>query len=413
MFGHKTMKHIILLGAGASVDAGVPDATGMTKRILDSFKSSAISGKYYHVLCFAIGGLLFQRGVNGLDPFDGANIEDVFNAIDLLGNRLELEAAPFIGSWHPLIDELDVIRVRKSTLINTAEQMNRRSAADRLNRDLERMIKGERPFNSIGETVTEMIQGRRFQPTTSIREDEPTEMPGKGRLFRETNEYMIRKLVALTWIRDAAKVAYLQPLVRSAVKHNTVIATLNYDNVVELAATSCNLSTDTGITRWSEAGTLAFDSTALSLLKLHGSIDWRLDDKPPDDTHPLPSQVVKTATREEMEKGKFRPAVVFGGRNKLTASGPFLDILRTFQDALFQADALTIIGYSFSDEHINEYIRQWINSSTSRTVRIVTLGTSQSRDGSFAGQMRSLKQRVTVFSDGATAGIKELFGQDE
>ena len=40
---------------------------------------------------------------------------------------------------------------------------------------------------------------------------------------------------------------------------------------------------------------------------------------------------------------------LFWGHNKLTADGPFLDLLRAFRHELSQASTLTVVGYSFRD----------------------------------------------------------------
>ena len=52
-------------------------------------------------------------------------------------------------------------------------------------------------------------------------------------------------------------------------------------------------------------------------------------------------------------------AVIFGGNNKLTAKGPFPELLVKFRKALASSSELIIIGYSFHDKHINHCIAQW------------------------------------------------------
>jgi hypothetical protein len=123
------MKEMILLGAGASVEAGVPATYEMTKRLVDLFgqNSNEDHEKFNHVLKFVVGGLLMRKGKNGENPFDGVNVEDDFNAIDLLANRENLEADSFIGSWHPLVEELDTIRPPKRLVLTN--RLNRPNVA--------------------------------------------------------------------------------------------------------------------------------------------------------------------------------------------------------------------------------------------------------------------------------------------
>src|SRR5208282_1598744 len=146
---------MILLGAGASKEAGVPATYEMTEKLLELIGRNSVgqNEQHNHVLRFVVGGLLMRRGKNGENPFDGINVEDVFNAIDLLANRENLEADSFIGSWHPLVEELDMIRPPKrfaSNLPSTNEQIfvnNRSRDLDRVVADL---LAGKRPTQRVG-----------------------------------------------------------------------------------------------------------------------------------------------------------------------------------------------------------------------------------------------------------------------
>ena len=102
------MSEMILLGAGASACAGVPGAFEMSSRMLSLLRANVRFQMHAHALSFVAGGLLFEAGRNNANPLEPAiNVEDLFNAVQLLAERGSLEAAPFIGSWHPFIDELD------------------------------------------------------------------------------------------------------------------------------------------------------------------------------------------------------------------------------------------------------------------------------------------------------------------
>src|SRR6266478_1181804 len=104
------MTEMILLGAGASVEANIPGAYGMTEKIFESFRNSRHDHIGSRVLAFVIGGLLFKRGLEGEDALaSGVNVEELFNAVQLLSQRGQLEASPFVGSWHAFVEELDQI----------------------------------------------------------------------------------------------------------------------------------------------------------------------------------------------------------------------------------------------------------------------------------------------------------------
>ena len=99
---------MLLLGAGASVEAEVPAANKMTERIADIFRASPQHEIYSRVVAFVVGGLLFKRGIEGGNALTtGVNVEELFNAVQFLSERNTLEAAPFVGSWHSMVEEFE------------------------------------------------------------------------------------------------------------------------------------------------------------------------------------------------------------------------------------------------------------------------------------------------------------------
>jgi len=155
---------MVLLGAGASVDAGVPDAYGMTNAIAKRFRGDPVLKKHAHVISFVVGGLLFEAGKNNQDPLTaGVNVEELFNAVQLLAERNTLEAAPFVGSWHAMIEEFDktypslsdsgslsrtiykiVSKQIRQALSKTPSQDAADEIGDELAKTLEKMIKAGR-----------------------------------------------------------------------------------------------------------------------------------------------------------------------------------------------------------------------------------------------------------------------------
>jgi len=74
---------------------------------------------------------------------------------------------------------------------------------------------------------------------------------------------------------------------------------------------------------------------------------------------------------------KEQPAVVFGQRGKLRTEGPFLEMLNQFAEKLQSCDELVVVGYSFRDDHINEYLRTWLNGPQQRHIVVVDPGFPQ------------------------------------
>lgn len=114
--------------------------------------------------------------------------------------------------------------------------------------------------------------------------------------------------------------------------------------------------------------------------------------------------------RGEMNEGIREPALIFGGQNKLTASGPFLDLLMEFRDRLFEARELVVIGYSFSDQHINALIEEWVASRPESKVTIVCGENFDPREGTLGRRLLALgAARAEDTGVYAREGIATLF----
>lgn len=412
------MSEMVLLGAGASVEAGVPDTYGMTRKIAELFRNDVEMKRYSPVISFVVGGLLFQQGVKGEDPLRlGVNVEELFNAVQLLAERNTLEVAPLVGSWHARVQELDrarlpelhfdrVYRLIHGELINkmlSALSYSPSGANDRTNvgRFIENWLNRLKGSSSFGGYDFDRELKDAF---------ERMNRPGDGAIFSKTAESMIRVLAKIVWIDKGERAAYLKPLVSLVdTQARLTVATLNYDNSIEQLTQSASVPCTTGIDAWSRTGSFEPNSSGICLIKLHGSIDWALDCDQSSEDRPMPHSVIRQVDVTEFEKSRFRPAVVFGQRNKLTAEGPFLDLLRAFQHELSRSDILTVVGYSFRDDHVNEYISQWLNQSRERKMRIINPQFDHNLS-SYAEQLiRFGGNRVEIFREAASAGLARLY----
>ena len=146
------------------------------------------------------------------------------------------------------------------------------------------------------------------------------------------------------------------------------IATLNYDLTIETLGALSNVEVDTGMEQWHVKRMVSF-ARPCRLLKLHGSIDWQARRREPTGNEEafLPYEGVEWVPGQIPKK----PALIFGAGNKLRAGGPYLELLRQFEDSLNRSQALLVVGYSFRDEHVNALVTNWLNSDP--TKRIVVL----------------------------------------
>lgn len=451
---------MLLLGAGASVEAGVPSAYKMTEEILKRFNDAQNHAlrEYAKVLNFVIGGLLFDAGKRNNNPLtNGVNVEDLFNAVLLLSERNRLEVSPFVGSWDSMIEAFDKVtpsaprldKLLKLIQQSVAKQMQNAlsqnlptSSADKIDRIVENNLKKRieaavknrsasiSSSDSIGRAVAEYIKevskkwSDNLKPNSSGSNSDLDkefkqavqqlrERPAEGRKFKRTAEEMILMLKDLVWIEEASTVNYLSPIpnmVKSGGR--LVVATLNYDNGIELVSEANSIACNTGIEVWSQKGVFDFSGKGLHLIKLHGSIDWSWQQDVTTPERPMPHSIIRRVETDSFKNSFERPAVIFGQRNKLTAEGPFLDLLRQFQNELEKSSVLTVIGYSLRDLHINTYISKWLNESESHKIRIVDPNFENS-DVEYVMRLRKLRgsrpAQVEVIQKFTGDALKELY----
>src|SRR5690242_4356677 len=97
----------VLLGAGASVEAGIPSSFEMTEKILDLLPHIS-HDKTTWALNFICGAMTAHATAQG-EPFRGGlDVEKVFAAVQLLSERREHEATPFVSTWHPAVEQIDL-----------------------------------------------------------------------------------------------------------------------------------------------------------------------------------------------------------------------------------------------------------------------------------------------------------------
>ena len=354
---------------------------------------------------------MMQQGSKGENPFAGVNVEHVFTAMETLATRQLFDAAPFISGWHPIVEELDSLKIGfrvRHELSQTTQSVNS-SIARNIDSALSNLSKQNSSFRSVGNDIRRMVEESLRHLRLEVSGG--GEKPGEGRVFGSTCSTMIQKLIGFVWLKpgDHHRVEYLRPLVRYAFKKQTPIATLNYDTTIEVAAQAEGLHV---YTYMGEAANSQEEAENLiTLLKPHGSINW-CSGKTfyPHDV--LPETHVVRASEDEMGKRGYTPAVIFGQRNKLTAEGPFLSLFSEFQSQLMRASELIIIGYSLRDHHINESIASWINREPTRTITIVTPDQNWAKQSEFAAKLALLAGvggRVRVILETAAKAIPALF----
>jgi len=93
---------IVLLGAGASVDADIPHSATMVQRIEEAVKPRAQWSEFGPQYNYVRSAIYFVEGIRGrFDSEVSYNIERVVEVLDELGRRMDHPLYPFVGAWNP------------------------------------------------------------------------------------------------------------------------------------------------------------------------------------------------------------------------------------------------------------------------------------------------------------------------
>ena len=208
------------------------------------------------------------------------------------------------------------------------------------------------------------------------------------------------------------------------------VFTTNYDTVIEQALDSCGVRYFDGfvggVTRTLDLSSYGNDLYSRSggarslvplhdvvhLYKLHGSLTWRIVDKPG----------AVSALRIVQASGPPNPgelAVIYPTPTKEVdvVGHPYADLLREFGMSLAAPEcALLVIGYGFADEHINRLIYQALSFNSTLQILVadpfgVVLGESEELDpprtDSAVGRLSAIEDaRVSVVTGDAATFVR-------
>lgn len=338
----------VLLGAGASVDAGLPVTAKIAKRIIRRANASKLRTPSLAILNVVYGAMSGYTGLRGKNPESAVNIETLISSLRVLQARDEHEVAPFVGSWLSALDDLPVARPNREaarSLIDTLANL------DDMNPDLTLQL--------VHKAVSEIAR-------SDLRPDLTAPL-------REAEEYVVRQLVDILGGHTTTK--YLSPIIDLAVNQfgGADVITLNYDLTVEDAAKG-KVSVERGIDSWEPGSAIEFSETnkQLNLIKLHGSLDWHMEESGARNNSLVNQHKIRVLKEpSEFREMGYRPWLVVGDRDKLGTDGPTIELNYAGRTALRRADHLAVVGYSFSDAHINSMLRDWMNNNPARTMTIV------------------------------------------
>lgn len=98
---------VVLLGAGASVEAGIPDSNNMVHKIEKNLRNDENWACYRDLYRYIRSSVFFADGLDGLTG-DAVrfNIERLVNVLDELIKKERHTLYPFVGAWNPKLLEV-------------------------------------------------------------------------------------------------------------------------------------------------------------------------------------------------------------------------------------------------------------------------------------------------------------------
>jgi hypothetical protein len=187
------------------------------------------------------------------------------------------------------------------------------------------------------------------------------------------------------------------------------IFSLNYDLCVERIADD-SFRVETGFGGYGEEhhwqwrrfdeALLETDPPEIYLYKLHGSINWKRDDA---------GNLVSVD-----HAGSNIPAsamqVIFGRDFKLEAGDPYLFYAFEFRRCTLEARVIVVIGYSFSDDHINKMLAQALRHDDQKQVVVIDQAKDQvsasNHAANIAKRLNVSNTRVVVLQGSAKAFLE-------
>ena len=349
---------IFLLGAGASLDAGMPCTRQIT--------STIISGKNFQgEKAFRHSDETWSFGQGPSVPIDNVYMHRVLKAVKLLKYIYDKAFSDMRRDGN-----YEDIYFLAHTLF--------RAALDKHRIELQ-------PF--LASLYPELL------PVLIKREDEIIDRfcqpEGLTDLFRETMNY-IRDVVWYLLREQPTKIESLQSII-DACKDDSFnkvkLFTLNHDLVLEQALKLNSLEFAEGfeparnkLRHWNPN---LFDNNQYRILlfKIHGSINWfnfsdEEDTNVPDKIGIPETTDIWHLTNEYghlQRPGNGRPVFLAGTENKIFSysSGIFLGLISRFRESLNDVNSFAICGYSFGDKGINRLIKDWLFSNQENRLIVI------------------------------------------
>ncbi len=288
---------VALLGAGATIDAGLLSSIDLTGALIDAIEADH-EPDLQRALGLILGGIALQRGIDGalraipLQP----DVETVLRVAQQLELRATHPLASYVSSWSSALERLA-------------------PAGDGT------------VFRRLNERAREVMKERLGTP------HDPARVKYLAGLCR----------LGFFWSDGTGRGPYPR------------IFTLNYDLCLETALVYEKVQFTTGFRDglWNSG---CFQQTdRVRIYKLHGSFGWVRDPQ----TLLLYDRDNALGRSDVLFMSDDTPDdLVFATETKLQALQPYLWLTHEFSEAVTAAKYVVIVGYNFGDEHVNQIVGQ-------------------------------------------------------
>jgi hypothetical protein len=176
------------------------------------------------------------------------------------------------------------------------------------------------------------------------------------RRVKTLRTHILKLLIKWVSIRDIGKASYYGAFESFAknLEFPIHIFSLNYDPCLER---TCKVERGfDNLGKWNFLG-FERDDVNIFLYKLHGSIDWERN----SDGELL--SVYDPSTVENQE-------LIFGTSYKFQYRDPYLWLINQFRVQCIDARLIVVVGYSFSDEHVNTILSEGLRKSGSKLLSV-------------------------------------------
>ena len=332
-----------MLGAGASIDAGLLDSCSLTEAVYKKLQSGNVLEA--ELFAFVIAKLIVRQTRQGESPFNKIDIESAYDALKRILSHDDDILSEFVSGWDILADRSVYSRPQFSqfdferTFSKTFKISSTRSltAAPSLTVDT-------RSVHHIAQLLSTQF---RTAPD------------------RTPNLSVFTEALASCLNIESENEDYLSKLAQHCRSHADCLGTLNYDLLIERRCQNLNIPYGYGLKNWNLRRYIKFPDDEMKIIKLHGSLNWHFEN---DDSI-------------NISEGDFannkRRALVFGGQaDKLDADGPFLSLRHEFFRRMRQSTTLVVAGYSFRDKHVNALLKSWLLTKKKGKIIVVSPDTS-------------------------------------